>query len=144
MQRTVGARRNLCGLLVAGLLLAGCMTTVPKTVGDAGITTPAPGNWREAARKGARKALFDPYTARDVEIAAPVPASMVFDGGTLIPHKGWMICMRANAKNRFGAYTGQQLTGMLIEENGEVETIVTAPVAAAEHCAGAKYEPFAH
>ena len=71
--------------------------------------------------------LFDPYTARDVEIAAPVPANIVFDGVTPIPHKGWMVCMHANAKDSFGAFTGLQVTGMLIEEDGEVGTVAPGP-----------------
>ena len=99
------------------------MTSGPQTASDAGLTKPPPENWREVARKGARKALFDPYTARDVEIAEPIPAYPVFDGVTPIPHRGWMVCMRANAKNRFGGYTGQQVTGLLIEEDGEVGSV---------------------
>ena len=136
------AAKNLCGLLVAALLLSGCLqTTNTETPVSAGVTAAPPDNWREIARQGAKKALFDPYTARDVEIAAPIPASSVFDGGTLIPHRGWMVCMRANAKNRFGAYTGLKPYGLLIEDN-EVGVVVDQPITAAHHCDGRKYEPF--
>jgi hypothetical protein len=69
---------------------------------------------------------------------------MVFDGATPIPHKGWMVCMRLNAKNRMGGYIGQHLMGLLIKEDSEVGVVIGAdkPIPAAHHCDGRKYEPF--
>ena len=45
--------------------------------------------------------LLDPYSARDAEISNVVTASTTFG-----PRP--MVCVRANAKNAYGAYTGRQ------------------------------------
>lgn len=67
---------------------------------------------------------------------------MVFDGLTPFPHSGWMVCLRANAKNQFGAYTGRQVTGMLFQD-GAISVTLSGQAAAqaAQHCRDAKFTP---
>jgi hypothetical protein len=126
-------------LMLALMVLSACAPVRPGTA-EIG---PPPSGYQQAVREYARSAFFDPYSVRDAEISEPLPASMVFDGITPIPHSGWMVCLRANAKNRFGAYTGRRLTGYLFA-NGVIETTLgeQAELQTAQHCQGAKYAPF--
>lgn len=118
--------------------LAGCASTGP-TASEIGVK---PANWQEATRQAARSTYLDPYSVRDAEISAPVPASMVFDGVTPIPHSGWMVCVRANAKNRMGAYTGQRVTAFLFQGGRIVNVINEGDAAAVVHHCGSSFAPF--
>jgi hypothetical protein len=128
--------------IVCYALLGGC--TTPR--GDLASIGPRPENYHAAVRTFVRSNFADPYTIRDAQISRPLPVSMFFDGITPIPHSGWMVCLRANAKNRMGAYVGQHLTGILFQ-NGVVATSLSDPSGSplhqiAQHCADAAYEPF--
>lgn len=63
---------------------------------DAG---PLPTNYRQIIQENLKKYLVDPYSMRDVEISKPIPWYAV-------AKHGWLVCMRANTKNRAGGYTG--------------------------------------
>ena len=136
---------NRFGIMAAAAVvaaaLAGCAPgTVTTDIG------PAPKEWRKKVADHVRQSFFDPYSIRDAEVSDPIPTGMVFDGVTPIPHSGWMVCLKANGKNRFGAYAGLQLTGILFE-NGVITTTTpsvpaTSYTQTSQHCASAKYSPF--
>ena len=59
---------------------------------------------RAAILANIKASYFDPYSIRDAEISHAAP-SMGIDGVTILN-----ICVAANAKNRYGAYSGRQTT----------------------------------
>lgn len=88
---------------VLALAVAGCAAGSTPTT-DIG---PTPANYREIVARAMRAEFFDPSSLQDVWIAPPYPARMYFTDG-------WMVCVRANGKNRMGGYTGQQGFGYLV------------------------------
>jgi hypothetical protein len=75
--------------------------------------------------------------------------------GTLTYETGWGVCVRANAKNRMGAYTGIRSTVFLIRDGRVVESgddtpvaltekgvLTVTPIYIKEHCENAAFEPF--
>lgn len=107
----------------AALWLSGCVGATP----DQSDIGPRPDNYREIVAAQVKAEFFDPSSMQDVYLAEPYPARFYFTDG-------WMVCLRANAKNRMGGYTGQQETGYLIK-NG---TIVQE--GDQKNCPDAKYE----
>lgn len=97
--------------------LAGCVTTDAPAPAD----DPFPVNYRAliAAKKG--DIFKDPDSVRDATISAPRRASGPYlsPDGFVTP---WITCVRANAKNSFGGYTGQQLTAVLISKNAVIDS----------------------
>lgn len=125
MKRTLG--------LLPLIVLAGCASSA-EPMDNIG---PSPANYRDMARAHIRSHFYDPYSVRDVEVSQP------FLGGTVINDsmesgRGWVVCVRANAKNRFGAYTGTEVTLFVAREGRVVHTIGGG--AAAMHCVGALYD----
>lgn len=53
---------------------------------------------------------FDPYSMRDVEISKP-------EKGHMGLNNGYILCVKMNAKNRNGGYTGMSRTGYLIRND---------------------------
>jgi hypothetical protein len=85
------------------MLLAGCASApTAETLG------PAPAAWKETLRAYMLQTYKDPYSLRDVAVADPVP-------GTFSYKQGWVACVRVNAKNAYGGYTGLQTTGFVFE-----------------------------
>jgi hypothetical protein len=104
---------------------------------------PPPTNYRPAVAEYIRKTFFDPYSIRDAGIAPPRPG-WAFGGNSMGAYKtGWAICVRANAKNRMGAYSGVK-ENIYIFQDGRVvasgQDLDTS--AAGTGCEGAQYEPF--
>jgi len=135
--------RACIGVVGVVTLLAACSPTTSSPGPKAEAGAP-PANYRAASKISVRETFFDPYSVRDASISRPLFASAVFDGVTPIPRKGWIVCVKANAKNRMGAYTGIQPTVMLFD--GEAVTLtLSGPDYAgqiADHCKTAVYEPF--
>jgi hypothetical protein len=79
--------------MVVGLTLAiaSCQTTEPRDPG------PAPKDTKSIIREHVRTTFNDPYSLRDVEVGDPEASQIA---------GGWLVCFKANAKNRFGAYVG--------------------------------------
>lgn len=73
---------------------------------------PYPGNYKQAVAADIKTRFFDPYSLRDVAISEP-------HEGYLLMQQGWVVCVRANGKNRMGAYVGMKDTGFLVN-NGKV------------------------
>jgi hypothetical protein len=128
-------------------LLVGCTTSgeVSKTISSPppSEATP-PADYRRIVAEHMRKALFDPYSVRDAEIAPPTKYGGLLVVGTMLHETGWAVCVQANAKNRMGAYSGRKATAYLVR-GGEVThsgDFDSHKFPARELCEGARYEPF--
>jgi hypothetical protein len=92
--------------------LAGCVS--PETANQAYANMafanqqPPSAQVRKVVADYARKQFYDPYSMRDVSL------SYVMTGN--LPGKS-VVCLRANAKNRLGAYTGLSGTGLRMTDN---------------------------
>jgi hypothetical protein len=128
------AATMLIAVLTVGLV--GC-TTAPSGA-DAG---PYPARYREIAQSHLKTTLFDPYSARDFQVASPKVGQMNIPG-TFSIETGWLVCYRGNAKNRMGAYTGVKDSAMLIR-NDNVITSNEDPnhYEVRTNCRDVKYEP---
>lgn len=117
-------------LLVAGaaatLSLAACTGRISEA--DAG---PRPVNYRATLRQYIVETFFDPYSMMDVAVSEPVP-------GTVMLHNGWIVCFQANAKNRFGAYSGLQRSSYLFQG----ENLTVDPDGQALACNGVPLQPW--
>lgn len=120
-----------CIAIAAAALLASCTGDEQLSITGT-VDEPPPANYREIAVAHLKQTLFDPYTVRDASIAAPK------NGGSGL-YPGWAVCVRLNAKNRFGAYTGQS-TMALIMRGGKV--VQSADENGWMFCQGVTYEPF--
>jgi hypothetical protein len=118
--------------------LAACASSGIET--GSTTTNSYPTDYRRLAKDYVLANFKDPYSIRDAQIAPPKLAA----GPVLLPSFSlvtpWVVCVRANAKNSFGAYAGASPTVLLIYNN-RVETshennawVIT--------CADVKYEPF--
>ena len=101
---------------------------------------PYPSEYRKLAQQYVMDTFKDPYSIRDARIAAPKLAM----GPVLLPRAGfvtpWYVCVRANAKNSFGAYAGASPTVLLVYNN-KVENSWEGGQSAWV-CDDVKYEPF--
>lgn len=124
-------------LLVGGAMLAGCAATPSETnVGQ------YPAKYKDVVREHLRKSLFDPYTARDFQIAPPKIGQIHIEG-TLGHENGWTVCYRGNAKNRMGAYTGLKESVILIRDDRVLGSISGDEYLGVNAiCKDAKYESF--
>lgn len=128
-------------LFVLMLVLAGCSTAGAPPAEN---TTPPPVSYRAAVADSVRQSYFDPYSIRDADISAPLYARAVFDGLTPIPRSGWIVCVKANAKNRMGAYIGRELTVFLFK-GPAVDFVLSGPEVAGQVqdlCRSASFTPF--
>ena len=121
-------RMRLAAVVWVGLVLAGCGAPAMKV--DPTLSGPYPFNYKAIMAEQVRDTYFDPHTLRDVAISAP-------DAGYMGSTEGWWVCVRANGKNRMGAYAGMQTTGYLIR-NGVVVDSLTG----SSDCAYEKFEPW--
>lgn len=121
----------------AAALVGACNQTTGQSAATA--SEPAPANYRDQVTARVKRSFVDPYSIRDAAISRPFVQSAAFDGVTPIPHSGWMVCIKANAKNRMGGYTGLTETGYMFKAGMIVDTDFKGHFCAA---AAATYEPF--
>src|SRR5438445_2115112 len=104
---------------MGAFLVSGCASA------DLAAVDPPPANYRQLARYHILTNFLDPHSVRDAEIAPPRPS-----GGPVLISAGlkevWVVCMRANARNSFGAYTGMHATAILIHGNQVVDAFDNA------------------
>lgn len=108
-------------LCIAALFLAGCQTAAQGPSATQKASSAPPQNYRQLAVDHVKKSFFDPYSIRDAEISGPKLAagpSLNSDGF----NTPWIVCIRANAKNQMGAYTGRKVTALAISDAGVVNT----------------------
>ncbi len=82
---------------------------------------------------------------RDAQIAAPKMGELYIEGTLGIHETGWVVCFRANSKNRMGAYTGLRDTALLIRGDRVLVTRTNddgADFSLNKLCRDEKYEPF--
>jgi hypothetical protein len=119
--RGVGVMRLILPVIIVAavavltLPLGGCITTDNAS---ATPDNPYPANYK-ALVKAAKSDLFiDPDSVRDAAISAPKLAA-----GPIPSNKNnalskwvtpWIVCVKANARNRMGGYTGRTLSAILI------------------------------
>jgi hypothetical protein len=99
-------------LAALGLALAGCATTPinPTTAG------PYPDDYKALVAEYVRHAFKDPSSVRDAAISDPAP-------GRTFAGIGWFTCLRANAKNSYGGYTGEETRALLIRDGQVVDDV---------------------
>lgn len=93
-------------ILAAILGLAGCASFRQISPEEAG---PYPQNYRAIVMAALRAEFFDPSSIQNASLTQPFPAKWSFQNG-------WGVCLRANGKNRMGAYAGEQEYGYLIRD----------------------------
>lgn len=114
--------------------LAGCMEVQPVATSEVNVAPPS--NARAAALGYARQSFFDPYSVRDASISQPFVIPYGLGGQS----QAWVVCVRANAKNRMGAYAGMQES--LIVFDGDAVDASRSGRDVASACRSAQYGPF--
>ncbi|MBX5249972.1 hypothetical protein HJC03_06095 [Rhizobium sp. NLR4b] len=85
-----------------GAATVGCQTAVPQSIAD--TQRPPSKAVRATIVKAARDFVLDPYSIRDAEISNVV----LFNPQARIE----AVCVKANAKNGYGGYSGKQATSV--------------------------------
>lgn len=99
-------------IVAAALALAGCVSQ--QQVDDVMASQRAPSSAiRQAIAHDARDYLIDPYSVRDAEISSVMDAP----GGKL-----QFVCVKANAKNALGGYTGRTALSIRLVGSRPVST----------------------
>lgn len=92
-------------IVAAGALLAGCVSDGGQVDQRLAAQQPPTKKVRQMVVNEARNILLDPYSVRDVSISSLLP-------NLNTPEKGdGFICIRYNAKNGYGGYTGIATVG---------------------------------
>lgn len=120
-------------LITVALCVAGCARNAENRSISGDTSAAVPSNYRDLVSSAMRSSLKDPYSVRDAQISEPTQMWVgLFNGGTMPT-----VCVRLNAKNSFGAYTGVQ-TQVFMFRNGAPAEIGHTP----EGCANLPYSPF--
>lgn len=93
---------------IVAVALTGCMTIDQVTLS----AKPASPQLRAQIVDAARDVLFDPYSVRDAEI------SYLAD----LPGDTDAVCVKLNAKNRLGGYTGRQVHAVYVRSGRPINT----------------------
>ncbi len=110
-------KKQLVAVVVAAAL-AGCVTQQEALQEGLTKQSAPPLELRLKIVEAARNFLFDPYSVRDVEISSVVPiAAANFQ----------ILCVKYNAKNRLGAYTGRTATLVRIQQGQLIGTLDNPP-----------------
>jgi hypothetical protein len=130
----VFVRKELLAFAAAALVSACASPTQapPGPPAAQAATADLPANYRAVVAARVRETFFDPYSIRDASISAPI-AGQSFLGPVMT------ICVRANAKNRMGAYIGAKPTSFVFRGG---QLTATDSEYAGMTCASAVYEPF--
>jgi hypothetical protein len=122
-------------ILTGAMMLSGCVETGPATSVEPQTSPPA--NYRSLALSYARQSYVDPYSIRDASISQPLQVGYGLTGQQMV----WVVCIRANARNRMGGYTGIQETVVAFSGNS-VDASRSGGAGGGTACRGAVYEPF--
>ncbi|HZG31600.1 MAG TPA: hypothetical protein VE079_24390 [Ensifer sp.] len=99
-------------IIIAGLSLTACVS--PENVDKVMASQRAPSAAiKQAIVNGARDYLIDPYSVRDAEISGVMDTP---DG------KMQFVCVKANAKNAMGGYTGRSTISVRLVGTRPVST----------------------
>ncbi|WP_322883103.1 hypothetical protein U8C37_06680 [Sinorhizobium medicae] len=116
-------------IFAAALALSGCVT---QEQFDKVMASQRPPSAAEKAAivSAARDYFVDPYSIRDAEISNVVRLN---DQGLEA------VCVKANAKNRMGGYTGRTATSVRLLKGKPMSTLENAPACAMPQM---RYRPF--
>lgn len=121
--------KNLILVAVAGIALSGCQTQgeLQAAIDEA---KPVPSSVKSSIVSDARDYLVDPYSVRDAEISY-----MQFN-----KHSGlhWL-CVKANAKNRMGGYSGRQAVEVWVRKGQLAGNLPNSPACNNQNM---KWQPF--
>lgn len=125
-------RSNFVLLVAAISLLTSCAAPGQLATEGEGAVGPYPNDWKNISTDFIRSNYVDPYSIRDSVAAPPFRNKKAF-------FDSWTICLRNNAKNRMGGYTGLSYTALHIQKGA----IVVVDPDGAFDCANPnlKYEP---
>lgn len=130
-------------ICLAALILTGCASSSAMTNASNGDHGPYPPDYRALVSEFVMKSFKDPYSVRDAHISEPIYVRNVFDGESFIPHSGWMVCLIANSKNGFGAYTGRKYTAFIFKKGYNLHVLTDNNNRyVSKHCGSASYEAF--
>ena len=124
--RTVGRLTKLSMTIVLVVFLCGCAgkrggnwlgVNTPQDIG------PLPSNYKEIVTLSVKSQLKDPYSAV-INVKTPYRASC--NVGIYGLHYGWAVPVLYNAKNSFGAYTGERMTYFWFS-NGRMKRVSSSP-----------------
>ena len=95
-------------LIIAVLTLCSCAQGLHKAGDDSNPDYgPSPSDHEAIVKEWIRANLRDPYSVQDLQISHPVAdrywGGLLVSGGHVYAYR---VCVRMNAKNAFGAYTG--------------------------------------
>lgn len=112
--------KNQLLIFAAALAMSGCVT---QEQFDKVMATQRPPSAAEKAAivNAARDYFVDPYSIRDAEISNVVQLN---DQGLEA------VCVKANAKNRMGAYAGRTATSVRLVKGKPMSTLENAPACA--------------
>lgn len=131
--------RQVLALLIVALI-TGCAGANTGSMSTGSVGKPFPTEHRQLVQQHVKKVYKDPYSIRDAEIAEP----KLSQSPKLLPNgvfaEVWVVCVRANAKNTYGAYEGQTTKAFFIYENA-VANVVDHPLWK-PWCDDGKFTPF--
>ena len=125
---------NRTVLILLSVTLAGCVAQTTSPAPSLSAADIVPSNYKEWIVDAMFSRLKDPYSIRSSEISAP---DMGFIG-LLRGVSGAVVCVRYNAKNSFGAYTGISSSAFIFADGRLADAIWDNPIA----CNNAIYMPF--
>jgi hypothetical protein len=111
-------------LVGISFLISGAAYPIAETpaapVADAALYGSYPANYKEIVKEWLDTRLIDPASAQIEWEGDPKPADLGTKGQHLY---GWLVKLKVNSRNRFGAYTGKQTYSALIRDNQVVKGI---------------------
>lgn len=126
-------------LALTALALAGCAAT-QQPIETSSLREPYPTEWRSKTAAYIKANWKDPQSIRDAEIAAPLMEVIPPQMAGILPPR-WVVCVRMNAKNSFGGYTGRRVHYVRMEKDQVAHAVATDHLMTT--CDAAKWEPFA-
>ena len=102
-------------ILILVYMLTGCAGVGEISSSGEDSVGPYPDNWKSIAVAYIKTSYFDPYSVRDSEAAPPFRNRKAF-------YDTWTLCIRNNAKNRLGGYTGLRTTAIGIKK-GQIDQV---------------------
>lgn len=126
--------KNLSLIVALCLLVGGCAVAAHN---KKAFENQRPATEAEIAAilEAARNFLYDPYSVRDAEISSAV-VTMGIDQ-RLYPN----VCVKANAKNAFGGYTGRKTTMLSFDDSARIINVQQGYSAEA-FCRNTTFRPF--
>lgn len=127
---------RIFAVIVAVGALAGCSGANQAIVGQP--KEPAPVEYRALTLAAAKATYFDPYSIRDAQISEP----QWLGSWNIGEASGWVVCVRANAKNRMGAYIGIQDTAFMFRGGKMTGNLTDLPAGGGYYCGSAVFSAF--